>query len=453
GHTPARTLHIDALAARGVRFLDASAADPVCSPARASLLTGRYGQRFGFDSQPMQRYPRNRLEYLGARWLVDTGAMTPRRYDAYPTAAAIARQGLPPSEITLADVLAAAGWRTGLFGKWHLGYAAANGPDRFGFQHQYGFDQAFTLYAPAGAEGIVEHRHDLFWEKHIWSMGRDGPSAITRAGAVVEEDRYLTDAITEEALAFLEASARAGAPFFAYLPFNAPHTPFQAPVEDYDAVEVARDHNQRVYLAMIRRLDHAVGRIERALVEHGLRERTLVVFTSDNGGAHYTQATDNGPLRAGKFTQFEGGVAVPLLIAGPGWAAGTERSDPVSHLDLLPTLLGQLGLAAPPELDGFDLRRAAEEPRTLYWRTDFARAIRRGDWKLLQDRRDPAGTRLYDLAGDVGERRDLAGAEPERVRALLEALDAWEASLPGAGWPRVMDWRECSGGECRDFAI
>ena len=453
GHTPAHTPNIDALAARGVRFLDASSADPVCSPSRASLLTGRYAQRFGFDSQPMQRYPRNRLEYLGFRYLIDTDAMTPQRSDAYPGAADIARQGLPPSEVTLADTLAAAGWRTGLFGKWHLGYAEENGPDRFGFQHQFGFDEAFTLYVPEDAPDVVEHRHELFWEAHIWDQGRRGPSAITRDGVPVAEARYLTDAITDEALAFIEARADAGEPFFAYLPYSAPHTPFQARREDYDAIDPAFGHVERTYLAMIRRLDHAVGRIEATLAARGLTERTLVILTSDNGGAHYTGGTDNGPLRAGKFTQFEGGVAVPLVIAGPQWPEGGVHAPAVSHLDLVPTVLAQLGLPAARALDGFDLRTSAPEQRRLYWRTDFSRAIRDGDWKLLQDRRDAASTRLYELASDAGEQRDLATQRPAVVQRLLRALDAWEAELPPAAWPRVMDYTDCSEGECRDFAI
>ena len=453
GHTPARTPNIDALAARGVRFLDASSADPVCSPSRASLLTGRYAQRFGFDSQPMQRYPRNRLEYLGFRYLIDTDAMTPQRSGAYPSAADIARQGLPQSEVTLADTLAAAGWRTGLFGKWHLGYAEDNGPDRFGFQHQYGFDEAFTLYATEDAPDIVEYRHEVFWEAHIWDRGRSGPSAITRDGAPVTEARYLTDAITDEALAFIEARADANEPFFAYLPYSAPHTPFQARREDYDAIDPSLDHVERTYLAMIRRLDHAIGRIEATLAARDLTERTLVIFTSDNGGAHYTGGTGNGPLRAGKFTQFEGGVAVPMVIAGPQWPRGEVRAAAVSHLDLVPTLLAQLGLPAARVLDGVDLRAGVPEPRLLYWRTDHSRAIRDGSWKLLQDRRDAASTRLYDLSADPGERHDLSIAHPEIAQRLLGALDAWEAALPPAGWPRVMDYTDCSEGECRDFAI
>ncbi|HSG91397.1 MAG TPA: sulfatase-like hydrolase/transferase [Pseudomonadales bacterium] len=453
GHTPARTPAIDALAARGVRFLDAAAADPVCSPARAALLTGRHAQRFGFDSQPMQRYPRNRLEFLAFRHLIDTDAMTPIRASTYPPPTALLQQGLPVSETTVAEMAQALGYATGLFGKWHLGYGADNGPDAFGFARQYGFDEAFTLYAPDGAADIVEHRHAQFWERHIRDQGRTGPSAITRDGVEIAEDRYLTDAIADEAIAFIEASADAGTPFLAYVPFNAPHTPFQARREDFDAVTGARDHNERTYLAMIRRLDHAVGRIARTLDARGLTERTLVVFTSDNGGADYTGATDNGPLRAGKFTQFEGGLAVPLIVAGPGWPTGAVRDDPVSHLDLLPTIAAQLGVTTPADLDGVDLRAAPDADRPLFWRTDFSLAVRVGAWKLLRDRRDPQSLRLYDLATDPGEVTNLATREPQRAARLQALLDHWEAGLQAPAWPRVMNYRHCRDGDCMDFAI
>lgn len=452
GATPMPTPGIDRLAALGTRFEQATAADPVCSPSRAALLTGRYPQRFGFESQPMQRYPRNLLEYLGFRWLIDTDAMTPILADSYPEARMIERQGLPATETTLADLLAAAGWRTGIFGKWHLGYADANGPDRFGFATVFGFDEAFTLYAPAGRTDIVEHRHELFWERHIWSMGRSGPSALMQDGRPVETTTYLTDEIADRAIAFMDSAIDADAPFFAYVPFSAPHTPFQARREDYDALADVSDHNQRVYLAMIRRLDHAVGRMLDALEQRGALERTLIVFTSDNGGADYTGATDNGPLRGGKFTQFEGGLAVPLVISGPGWSPGGVRNEPVSLLDLVPTLLAAVGLPIPGSLDGEDLNAPSAGERSLFWRTDFNRAIRAGDWKLVEDLRD-GSLRLFDLGADAGEATDRAAAQPARVRALREQLDRWTAQLAPPAWPRVMNYRYCDPIECRDFAI
>ena len=190
--------------------------------------------------------------------------------------------------------------------------------------------EAFSLYAEPMAPDMVEHHHDLFWERHIWNMGRTGPSAITRNGVPVEENRYLTDAILEETLTFIDDALARDRPFFAYVPFNAPHTPFQAPREDYDAISGIEDHNQRVYLAMIRRLDRAVGQLVSHLAQSGVLEDTLLVFTSDNGGAAYTGATDNGPLRAGKFTQLDApGAGHPRRRAGrPPRPADRSLRDP-----------------------------------------------------------------------------------------------------------------------------
>lgn len=434
------TPRLDALARESVVYPNAYASAAICAPSRAALITGRVQNRFGFESQPMQRYVRNLGEYLGFRYLIDTDEMQPFLLDSYPGPAQMTQQGLPEEEITLADVYAALGYRTGLFGKWHLGYATTNHPRRFGFAEQYGFMEAFSLYSEPGAPDIVEHHHDLFWEAHIWSMARSGPSAITRNGAVIEETRYLTDAIAEEASAFMDAALDAEQPFFAFLPFSAPHTPFQAPTADYQASSAELDHNTRVYAAMIRRLDTVVGNLVDHLRRRGALDNTIIVFTSDNGGAAYTDATSNGPLRGGKFTQFEGGLAVPLLVR---WPEGETGSDPrvVLLTDLYATLLDASALPLPEDraYDSVSLRSAAGD-RRLFWRSDFNLAVRWQSWKLHKDRR--AGTTaLYDLAVDPGEANNLAAVHPEVVAQMLAALDRWEAELDAPRWPRVMNYR------------
>ena len=270
-------------------------------------------------------------------------------------------------------------------------------------------------------------------------MGRAGPSAITRDGTVIAETRYLTDAIQAETTAFIDAALNAGEPFFAYLPFSAPHTPFQARAEDYEAIQSAPDHNTRVYAAMIRRLDTVVGRLIEHLRDRGALEDTVVVFTSDNGGAAYTKATSNGPLRGGKFTQFEGGLAVPLLVRWPEGAAGKD-SRLVLLTDLFATLLREADTPLPDDrpLDSVALQSAPED-RYLFWRSDFNLAVRRGNWKLLHDRRTGRSL-LYDLELDPGEKNDQAARNPEVVQAFLAALASWEAELAPARWPRVMNY-------------
>lgn len=443
GQTAAITPNIDALARNGVHFTTAYATAAICAPSRAALLTGRYQNRFGFESQPMQRYLRNLGEYLGFRYLIDTDEMRPFLLDAYPDAGQRLRQGLPPGEISLADALAAAGYATGIMGKWHLGYGPDSHPNAFGFEHHYGFTEAFSLYAEEGAPGIVEHRHDLFWEEHIWNMGRSGPSAITRNGEPVAEARYLTDAIVEETKGFITRARDEDRPFFAYVPFSAPHTPFQARSEDFLAVRGGADHNERVYLAMIQRLDWAVEELIRHLDAHGILDDTLIVFTSDNGGAAYTGATDNGPLRGGKFTQFEGGLEVPLIVAQRNALTPRTVRRPVMLTDLFSTILHRCGLelATDRTYDSVDLLAEpnTDTARSLFWRSDFNRAVRRGPWKLIQNRRD-GHVLLFNLAEDPGEQHDRAPDQPVIVAELVAELDAWEREMAPNRWPRVMNY-------------
>jgi arylsulfatase A-like enzyme len=458
GHSPLATPHIDHLGQSGLVFAEAYATAAICAPSRAGLLTGRYQNRFGFESQPMQRYIRNELEFLVFSHLIETDEMEPVRYPSYPTADNFSKQGLPPSEITLGEIFQASGYETALIGKWHLGYGEDNHPLDFGFDHQFGFLEAFSLYAPEDDPGVVNHHHDLFWEKHIWSQQRSGPSAIQRDGNVIEESRYLTDAIVEEALTFIASAQKKGKPFFAYLPFSAPHTPFQARRADYDSLADVGDQNHRVYLAMIRRLDWAVGELTRYLEQVGLADNTLIIFASDNGGATYTKATDNGPLRDGKFTQFEGGLAIPMMMYWPGKIAPDRVLAPVMLTDVLPTLNQLLGLPLPADriIDGQDLlqsqRESALAHRALFWRCDFNRAVRFERWKLLHNKKTNS-IHLFDLRRDLGERRNIAREHPEIVKQLMMMLDDWETELEPAKWPRVMDYFTDEEGEGLWFAI
>jgi arylsulfatase A-like enzyme len=458
GHSPLATPNIDHLGQHGLMFREAYASGAICAPSRAGLLTGRYQNRFGFESQPMQRYIRNELEYLAFRHLIETNQMQPIRYPNYPTADHYAKQGLPGSEITLGEIFQASGYSTALIGKWHLGYGGDNHPMDFGFDHHYGFLEAFSLYADEDNPNIVSHHHDLFWEKHIWSQQRNGPSAIQRNGKKIDETRYITDAIVEETKAFIASTQNNDKPFFAYLPFSAPHTPFQARKEDYDSLTHIDDPNQRVYLAMIRRLDWAVGELTQYLEKAGLAENTLIIFASDNGGAAYTGATDNGPLRDGKFTQFEGGLAIPMMMYWPGTIKPQRATAPVMLTDILPTLNHLLRVPLPEDrtIDGQDLLQAQRETilakRPLFWRSDFNRAVRVQQWKFLHNKKTNS-LHLFDLSKDVGEQHNVAQQYPDIVAQLVTLLDNWESELQPAKWPRVMDYHTESEGEGLWFAI
>lgn len=439
GHPIVRTPHMDALAAEGVTFTEATATTSICAPSRAALLTGRYQQRFGFEYQPHTRYPRNRLEYLVFRYLIDTSPMVPAPPGPVPRGRDIARQGLPPSELTLAELLHARGYRTAAYGKWHLGYNAERfSPLEFGFDEHYGFYEAFSLYAPLDREDVVDVRIDDFSDRHMWSQGRSGPSAIVHNDVVVTESRYLTDVLADRAVSFIRDGAE---PFFLYLPFSAPHTPLQAPAEYWDLYPEVEDPVHRAYYAMISNLDSAVGEVLDALEESGVAENTLVILTSDNGGVSYLGVSDNGPLAAGKFSNFEGGLAVPLVMRLPGrLPAGSVVREPVSLLDIMPTVAAATGRrpAFPAPLDGENLLAGPPDRSALFWRSGYNLAVRSGDWKLQIDRRD--GSRwLYNLRRDPAESSDLSSRHPRQVERLRDLLGEWEAGLAEKRWPRVMD--------------
>ena len=447
---PLQTPAMERLAGGGVRFTDGYITSPVCSPSRAALMTGRYQQRFGFELLVHDRYPRNRVEWLFAKyfftahgWHALDAIMTPRPED-------ILRQGLPPSELTIAELLKKHGYATGIFGKWHLGFSTETIPERRGFDYQYGFYDAFSLYKDPDADDVVNARGSYFADRYQWHKGRHDNCAIRRNGAEIDETVYLTQKIADEAIAWIMAQKR---PFFAYVPFNAPHAPLQAERAYYDRFLHVPDETRRVYLAMIASLDDAIGRILDALDERDLADDTLVIFTSDNGGAEYTGATTNAPLKGGKFTNFEGGLNVPFVLRWPKRVAGGRTySQPVSSLDAFMTIAQAASVTLPKDraYDGVDLvpflalERGDAPHAALYWRAAGHRAIRAGRYKLISDAK--TGSRaLYDVVADKNETTNLASQDSPRVEALEAQLRAWERELVDPAWPNVMEYRFSDG--------
>ncbi len=377
------TPNLDRIAAGGARLTNGYASCPVCAPTRAGILTGRYQQRFGFYT------------------------------------AADSRAGLPQSETTLADLLGEAGYATGVFGKWHLGYAPPFRPLERGFDAFYGF--------------LGHGGHDYF-DLSI----ADEIRSIYRGRKAVSDTGYLTRNITREAVAFIEANR--DRPFFAYVPYNAVHNPLQAP-EDYVRRFRNADPKRNTYLAMLAIMDEGVGEILDALQRLNLAENTLVIFLSDNGGARGTTAR-NGVLRGYKHSVYEGGIRVPFLLRWPRRIApGTVSDEPVISIDVFAAALAAAGLA-PPEDRIIDSRgilpalRGADGPplhEALYWNwidrgSEHGWAVRRGRWKLLADK---GGLELYDLDADVSESRNAAEEEPEVVEALLSLYRRWQSKMEG----------------------
>ena len=390
------TPNIDALAARGVRFTDAYASAPVCSPSRAGFLTGRYQEKFGHEFNPRRE------------------------------------QGLPLSEKLISDRLRAAGYVTGLVGKWHLGSMPAQRPLSRGFDEFFGFLEGHSVYFDA---------------------------TVYRGTEEVKEPEYLTDAFAREAVSFVERHR--GIPWFLFLSFNAVHDPMQGTQDRLARFRNIENGQRRIYAAMTVAMDEAIGRVLRALEKSGQAENTLLVFANDNGGPTLpgtTQnASSNAPLRGSKRTLLEGGIRVPLVLAWPGHLKSASYSSPVMLTDVTATLLKAAGVPSPgPDLaDGVDLvpfirgqRKEVPHP-VLFWRSGGQAAIRKGDFKLVRydsnadtrlgPNQPPTGFKLYDLKNDIGETHDLIREQPERAAALEAEWEAWDRTLAQPLWRNSRD--------------
>lgn len=400
------TPHLDALAASGVLCRQAYVASSVCSPSRAGLFTGRDPRRFGYEGN------------------LNKGAAS------YATRPELL--GLPPGEHTLGDHLRAAGYRTALVGKWHLGTGEDFHPN----------DRGFDFFC-----GMLGGGHSYF--------PKPGKHAIKRNGKPVESfsSDYLTDFFTDEVLRNLDQFSEGDAPWFVFASYNAPHGPMHATEKDLSRFAGIADEKRRTYAAMMFALDRGIGRIRDWLDENGALENTLIVFFSDNGGAT-SNASWNGPLSGAKGTLREGGVRVPMIWSWPGsLPSGATCDEPVSSLDLLPTFLAAAGAEALPlspplshedrrnrnkavkqygEFDGIDvlpvLRGEASPRRTLFWRLQGQAAILDGEEKLIRLSHRPA--QLFRPSTDPGERGDLASEEGSRRDELFRTLADWESYLP-----------------------
>jgi arylsulfatase A-like enzyme len=387
GSRSIRTPNVDKLAKDGVRLTDCYSAACVCSPTRAALITGRYPQRAGFE------------------WVI--------RYTEK-------ERGLPATDSSLPRLLKKGGYATGLFGKWHLGYKPEFGPNAHGFNEFFGFLAA-----------------DLDYYAHKDASGDPGLYENTK---LVEEKGYLTDLITDRALAFLKKHA--SGPFFLEVAYNAPHWPFQVPGRADDVRNkktYGLENGTRAdYTKMVEHLDSGVGKLLAELDRLGLAKETLVIFTNDNGGE---RLSDNGPLFHGKYTLWEGGIRVPCIVRWPGVIpAATTSAQPVITMDLTATVLAAAGIAIPAgtTLDGEDVLpvltgKQQGKERVFFWRLQRPgelsgqKAARRGKWKYVLDREVEL---LFDLEADPGERKTLAYKNPELVGELRKALADWEAKLP-----------------------
>ena len=435
------TPNIDSIAREGVDFRSGYTGNATCAPSRAAMMTGRYPTRFGFEFTPAPKA----FMRLVARWGHDNERPPVYFADREKDVPELDQEGLPPSEVTIADVLKQRGYRTLGIGKWHLGEAAEMKPTTRGFDEYLGFLAGAAMYLPAGHPDSVESRQtfdpiDAFlWANLDYAVTKDG-------GQRFEPTGYLTDYLSDQAVRAIEVNRNR--PFFLYLAYNAPHTPLQASREDYEALGHIENHTLRTYAAMIRALDRGVGRVLDALKANGLADDTLVIFTSDNGGANYIGLPDiNDPYRGWKMTFFEGGVRTPLFARWPRkLTAGTRITEPVGHVDLFTTAATAAGGAIPADrpIDGVDLvaiaRGDADARRhdSLFWRSGHYRAIRTGGWKLQLSER-PKRTWLFDLTTDPDEKTNLADSHPDQVRVLTEVLEKVDGEMVKPTWPALIE--------------
>jgi arylsulfatase A-like enzyme len=391
------TPHIDALAASGVRCTSGYVSAPYCSPSRAGFLTGRYQTRFGHEFNPHQ------------------GDET--------------KLGLPLDQRTIADHLRSAGYATGLVGKWHQGFSAAHHPQSRGFDDYFGFlvgGHNFLLHKDAEPKFGSAHSHDM----------------IYRNRELQKLDGYTTDLFTDEALAFVDRYSQK--PWFLYLAYNAVHTPLEVLQKYGDRVPASiTDPERRGYLSLLFGLDDSVGRLTAHLKKSGRDKDTLIFFLSDNGGSGrkpflaYNTAV-NTPLRGDKGQTLEGGIRVPFIASWPGrLPAGKTYDHPVIALDILPTACAAAGISPGTSIDGVNLlphlagEAASPLRASLYWRFGPQRAIRHGQWKLVDWRdfveKKNSGWQLYDLSQDIGEKHDLAASQPQLVAQFSQDWNQWNA--------------------------
>ena len=432
-----RTPNIDSIATAGVTFTQAYAGNATCAPSRASILTGRYATRFGFEFTPA---PAPFMRLVAHR--TPGGVYHAERVRDTPP---LANQAVPPDEILIAELLKAHGYRTLHLGKWHLGETDTTRPEARGFDEALGFLPGGSLYLPKNDPNVVGSVQDFDpIDTFLWA---NLPFAVTNNRSPrFAPPRYMTDYLADEAAKAIAANRNR--PFFLYLAFNAPHTPLQALRSDYDALASIADHRLRVYAAMIRALDRGVGRVLDALRTNGLERDTLVIFTSDNGGANYIGLPDiNRPFRGWKATFFEGGIHVPFVAQWPAVLPRAARYDaPVAHVDVFSTAAAAAGVPLPADriIDGVDLvpfvrgGMQAAPHRTLFWRSGHYRTVVAGGWKL-QVSEHPAKQWLFDLRDDPTEQRNRADGEPDRARELRALLADWEAQQKTPLWPSLLE--------------
>ena len=436
-----QTPNIDSIAHDGVVFQNGYAANAVCAPSRASIMTGRYSTRFGFEFTP---FPKIGITIGQLARSSNPQPLKPVFHsDRLKELPNMQYLGMPSEEITIAELLQEAGYFNAHIGKWHLGAKGNMRPEKQGFDNS--LYMAGAAYLPEDSPEVVNARiPESSIDRMVWTMARH--AVKYNGGHSFEPNGYLTDYYTDEAISVIEANRHR--PFFLYLAHWGIHNPLQAKKSDYDALSHIKDHRLRVYSAMITALDRGVGRILATLDKLGLTENTLVVFTSDNGGAGYIGLSKiNKPYRGWKLSHFEGGTHVPFFAKWPARIApGAIFTAPVSHIDLFSTIVAAADGALPTDraIDGVDLipyvrgEHQGVPHRTLFWRQGFLQTVLHKNWKLIRSNK-PDKHWLFNLRTDSTEQESLAAHNPDKVAQLEALLDEHNAVQAKPLWPSVVE--------------
>jgi len=436
GEGSVKTPNIDALAREGVAFTTGYAGNGTCAPSRAAILSGRYGTRFGFEFTPT---PGMMAPLMNVVISADSSERRPPIMNPESESVPFDDKGMPTSEITIAETLRAADYHTVHIGKWHVGESNGMAANDQGFDES--LNMAGMLFLPEEHPDAVNSKQEFDpIDRFLWTAGGYGVSY--NGGPDFEPQGHVTDYYTDEAVKVIEANRNR--PFFLYLSHWAIHTPLQSTRDDYDAYPHIESHTERTYAGMIRGLDRSVGRVMEALRENGLDDNTLVIFTSDNGGAGYLGLPDvNKPYRGWKITFFEGGVRVPFVMRWPARVPPGGTFDPaVHHFDIYSTAAAAAGATMPGDrkMDGVDLLpfvtgEAEGVPHdTLFWTQDHYRVVRHEGWKLQRNGPNDEFVWLFDLANDPTEQRNLAKERPNKVAELDALLAAHLAEQAPPRW-------------------
>jgi uncharacterized sulfatase len=447
-----QTPSIDALAHEGVTFTNGYAANAVCAPSRASIMTGRYSTRFGFEFTPFFK-----TGVTIFRWMEELNpGPVPLFLDeaSAATMKPLQELGLPSSEITIAELLKQQGYYTAHVGKWHLGSVNDMVVTNQGFDDS--LELKGTLYLPQDHPDVVNAKVEgdridrMVWATGTYSAAFNG---VGNPGEQFKPKGYLTDYYTDQAVKVIENNRNR--PFFLYLAHWGIHNPLQAARADYDALSHIEDHRLRVYSAMIRAVDRSVARVTQALEENGLTDNTLIILTSDNGGAGYIGLPNvNKPYRGWKLNHFEGGTHVPFMARWPARiSAGTSMEDPIHHNDIFTTIAAAAGAQLPQDrkIDGVDLlpyirKETSGAPHeTLFWREGHQQTVLHQGWKLIRAEQphlpQPASMAkwLFNLAVDPTEQNNLAAQNSEKLAELEALLAAHNAEQVEPLWPTVFN--------------